>query len=322
MIDRTLANGVRVSAWTCDELYGRSGPFLDALEERRQMFVAEIPTNFHAWARKPKELHAGPDPSGRGRPKGYPRLAAGFHSSEVRNLAQHSPLFRKQSWQRYEIKKTDKGSQVWEVKWGLVWRKDRQGFPGRRQCLIATRNVLTGEEKYFLANRLPGERNPVTGRPVTLRFLLRVAFGRCSIESCFRQAKEELGMDHYEVRGWRCLHRHFYVTQLSHLFCARLRQQYAETSGEEGDGLTAEQIRGAINVWLEVQDLPAAARRRRYQTELDKQSYYQRRNEQARRSHTKTRLKQLHELGIDPSRIKSCVSGPLRTPPESTAKPP
>ena len=28
-------------------------------------------------------------------------------------------------------------------------------------CLIVARNVLTGELKYFLSNRVPGERNPV-----------------------------------------------------------------------------------------------------------------------------------------------------------------
>ncbi|MEO8494760.1 MAG: transposase, partial [Planctomycetota bacterium] len=36
LIDRALDNGIRVKAWTCDELYGRDGVFLDALENRRQ----------------------------------------------------------------------------------------------------------------------------------------------------------------------------------------------------------------------------------------------------------------------------------------------
>ena len=77
------------------------------------------------------------------------------------------------------------------------------------------RNVLTGEMKYFLSNRVPGERG------VTLRRLLCVAFCRWSVESCFREAKEERGLDHYEVRGWRCVHRHFYVTQLkSPILCS------------------------------------------------------------------------------------------------------
>jgi hypothetical protein len=211
-------------------------------------------------------------------------------------------VFRQQSWQRYRIKDTEKGPLVWEVKWAVFWRKVEEGLPSRRHGLIVARNVLTGEVKYFVSNRVPGARG------VTLRWLLRVAFGRWPVESCFREAKEELGMDHYEVRGWRCLHRHFFVTQLSQLFCARVRQKYDGTAGESVDRLTVEQVRGATNTWLSAADLPPAARRTRYQEELDKQRYYQRRNQQARTSHTKTRLARLNALGIDVARIKSCLS--------------
>lgn len=307
LIDRALANGVCVSAWTFDELYGRDGKFLDAVEERGQAFVAEIPVDFHGWVRKPQILHEGPENTGRGRPKGYPRLAAGCHSSEVRNLAKYSPTFRRQSWQRYRVKDTDKGPEVWEVKWAVFRRKGDDGLPTRRHCLIVARNVLTGEVKYFLANRVPGERNPVTGEYVTLRWLLRVAFGRWSIESCFREGKEELGMDHYEVRGWRCVHRHFYVTQLSHLFCARVRWEYDNSSDAQVDRLSVEQVRSAMNTWLETVDLPPAVRRQRFAEELEKQRYYQRRNRQARVSHTQTRRDRLAALGIDVDRIRSCL---------------
>jgi len=222
-------------------------------------------------------------------------------------------VFREQAWQPYRIKDTDKGPEVWEVKWAVFWRKDQEGLPTRRHCLIAAHNVLTGEVKFFLSNRVPGERNPVMGHFVTLRGLLRVAFGRCSIESCFREGKEELGLDHYEVRGWRCVHRHFYVTQLSHLFCARVRQKYDEASGTSLDRLSVEQVRSAVNVWLEAADLPAAVRRKRFQAELDKQRYYQHRNRQARTSHTKTRVRRLVAAGIDVTSIKSCV--PEERPP-------
>ena len=116
--------------------------------------------------------------------------------------------------------------------------------------------------KYFVSNRVPGEHG------ITLRRLLRVAFGRWSVESCFRQAKEELGLDHYEVRGWRCLHRHFYLTQLSHLFCARMRQKFdaaiaaRRPAGTSDDGTSAaghqrlagdrrEATRRRPNVWNE-----------------------------------------------------------------------
>jgi SRSO17 transposase len=294
MIDRALANGARVAAWTFDEFYGRDGKFLDALEERGQAFVAEIPVNFHGWVREPKVLEDGPNTT-------KPRLAKGYHSSEVRNLAKHSPAFRKQPWQRYRIKDTDKGPEVWEVKWAVFWRKGPDGLPTRRHCLIVARNVLTGEVKYFLSNRVPGEDG------VTLEWLLRVAFGRWSIESCFREAKEELGLDHYEVRGWQCVHRHFYITQLSHLFCARVRQECDAASEDAVDRISVEQVRSAMNVWLQAADLPPALRQQRFQEELDKQQYYQRRNRQARDSHTKTRLARLRRLGIHVEEIKSCL---------------
>jgi hypothetical protein len=115
-------------------------------------------------------------------------------------------------------------------------------------------------------------------------------------------------LDHYQVRGWRCVHRHFYLTQLSHLFCARIRQKFEAATRREDplEHLTTEQVRRAMNVWLEA----AAAQRtkaERFERELAKQQYDQARNAQARRSHTKTRENRLKALGIDVERIKSCV---------------
>ena len=302
LIDRALGNGVRVAAWTFDELYGRDGKFLDGLQKRRQTFVAEVPVDFHGWVEKPKILRFGPKNSKRrGRSKQYPRLARRRPSCEVRNLVKYSPVFREQSWQRYRIKDTDKGPEVWEVKWAVFWRKGEGGLPGRRHCLIVAHKVLTGEVKYFVANRVPGEK------AVTLRWLLRVAFGRWSVECCFREAKDELGMDHYQVRGWRPLHRHFFLTQASHLFCARVRQEYDAPGSEHPDRLTVEQVRSATNTWLSAADLKPAARRERFEKELNNQRYHQRRNKQGRQSHTKTRITRLNALGIDANKIKSCT---------------
>lgn len=327
LVDRAGANGIRVKAWTFDEFYGRDGAFLDALEQRQQVFAAEVPANFYGWVGKPQVLEDGPSPRC-GRKKNYPRLARRRPVSTVRNLFIYSPKFRQQKWQRYRVKDTDRGPAVWEVKWAVFWRKEGDGLPGRRHCLIVTRNVLTGEVKYFVSNRVPGDRG------VTLRWLLRVAFGRWSVESCFRQAKEELGLDHYEVRGWRCVHRHFYLTQLSHLFCARIRQKFdaaatqedpveeiptepgrcGGTQTESGNKdvcqhLTTEQVRRAVNVWLSTLTLRLTVTQH-LQRELDRQRYYQRRNVQARKSHTKRRLAELKSRGIDPDRIKTCISPP------------
>jgi SRSO17 transposase len=303
LIDRALGNGVRVAAWTFDEAYGRDGKFLDGFEQRRQTFVGEVPKDFHGWVIKPTILRCGPKKSKKGgRRKEYPRLARRRPACEVQNLVTYSPDFQEKSWQRYRIKDTDKGPEVWEVKWSVFWRKGENGLPGRRHCLIVARNVLTGEMKYFVANRVPGEKG------VTLRWLLRVAFGRWSVERCFRVAKDELGMDHHQVRGWRCLHRHFYLTQASYLFCARVRQQYDTAGNAEADRLTIEQVRSATNTWLSAADLKPAARRKRYQKEQNKQRYHQRRNRQSGKSHTKTKTARLTAMGIDVNQIKSCIT--------------
>lgn len=308
LIDRAKANGIQVMAWTADELYGRDGAFLDGLDERDEAFVVEIPPNSHVWLTKPKVLKT-PPPNGKGRPKKYPRLRKSKRQpSEVQNLAKYSPAFRQQRPQRYRIKDTQRGSQVWEIRWETCWRKTHTGKLVSNQCtLIVARNVLTGEIKYFLSNRVPGRDR------WSLRKLLRVAFGRWPVEDCFREAKEELGLDHFECRGWRCIHRHLYVAILSQLFCARVRQQLSPSDDVlSGELLTMEQVRRAANVFLGSIGLPPRCRKQLYQDEVARQSYYARRNAQASNSHRKTRKKQLIEKGIDPEKIKSVSP---KTPP-------
>jgi hypothetical protein len=81
-------------------------------------------------------------------------------------------------------------------------------------------------------------------------------------------------LDHYEVPGWRCLHRHFYLAQLSHLFRARMRQKFDTPTSRDDlqEHLTMEQVRRAMNAWLE-----AAAKQHtkaeQFEQELSKQRY-------------------------------------------------
>ena len=288
-------------AWTADEAYGRDGAFLDGLDERDEAYVVEVPPNARVWMVKPKVLQ-NPPSNASGRPKKYPRLRSGERTpSQVQNLAMYSPAFRKQTPQKYRIKETHRGSEVWELRWATCWRKTHTDKLVSNQCtLIVARNVLTGEMKYFLSNRVPGRNG------WTLRQILRVAFGRWPIEDCFRETKEELGLDHFECRGWRCIHRHLFVTILSQLFCARVRQQLSPSEDVVGgELLTTEQIRRAANVVVQSVNLPPRTREQRYREESKRQSYHATRNAKASKSHRKTRRKRLAELGVDPDKIKS-----------------
>lgn len=301
LIDRAKANGIKVEAWTADELYGRSGPFLDGLDERGEAFAVEVPPDFHAWLAKPKVLRK-PPKNGKGRRKKYPRLRVrDAKSSEVQNLAKYSPGFTEQRAQQYKTSDGSRGPEVWEIKWHTCWRKTHTSKLVSNQCtLIVARNVLTDEVKYFLSNRVPGRDG------WTLCRILRVAFGRWAVEGCFREAKEELGLDHFECRGWRCIHRHLYTTILSQLFCAQTRQRLSPSEDvRSGELLTIEQVRRATDVVIETMGLNRRDRDRKLAAEVARQSYHARRNATAAKSHEKTRRKRLHELGIDPDKIKS-----------------
>jgi SRSO17 transposase len=301
LIDRAKVNGIEVMAWTADELYGRDGAFLDGLDERNEAWVIEVPPNAHVWLRKPKVLKTPPQ-NAHGRPKRYPRLRSRERQpSEVQNLATYSPAFRKQTPQKYRIKDSHRGSEVWEIQWSTCWRKTHTDkLVSNQGTLIVARNVLTDETKYFLSNRVPG------GDGWSLRKILRVAFGRWPVEDCFRETKEELGLDHFECRGWRCIHRHLFVTILSLLFCARVRQQLSPSDDVlSGELLTMEQVRRAANVVVDSLTYPPRTREQLYREEAERQSYHARRNAQASKSHRKTRRKRLAELGIDADKIKS-----------------
>jgi SRSO17 transposase len=304
LIDRAIANGVRVMAWTADSLYGHNGEFLDGLDERQEAYVVEIPPHAHVWLEKPKILRK-PPRNGSGRPKKYPRLRRRERQpSEVQNLAKYSPEFRDQKPQRYRIQDTHRGSEVWEIRWTTCWRKTHTGkLVSNQGTLIVAHNVLTKETKYFLSNRVPGRDG------WSLRMILRVAFGRWPIEDCFRESKEELGLDHFECRGWRCIHRHLYVTILSQLFCARVRQQLSPSDDVlSGELLTTEQVRRAADVVVAALNLPPRTRQQLYRDEVDRQTYHARRNARASRSHRKTRRRCLAKLGIDPDKLKSVPS--------------
>jgi hypothetical protein len=112
---------------------------------------------------------------------------------------------------------------------------------------------------------------------------------------------------------WQCIHRHLYLVIFSHLFCARVRANCCKSQRvTDGELLTTEQVRRAMNVHLEVNDQPRRYRELAYETDISRQAYYQHRNAEASKCHRKRRRKRLLELGIDPDKIKSVDMKPRK----------
>lgn len=249
LLDRAVANGVRLPFLTFDEGYGRIPEFHQELDKRGQQYVAEVPCNFYGWCIRPEPLQKDHHDD-RG-----PRLKVkSLPASRVDNLVAHSRHFLEQSWKDYYIKDSTKGPIVWQVKNAVFYYSD-QGQPSRPHWLIVARNALDKSEiKYFVSNA------PLN---TPLRQLLRVGFSRYAVERCFEDDKSEVGLDHFEVRNYLSLKRHLIISALSLLF---LSQVHREERGEKGgvDGLPGPDGRQcddrvAVHERPETSRLPAAA---------------------------------------------------------------
>lgn len=215
LLQRSRHEGVPMRWVTADEVYGRVREFRRTVAGLGLTYVAEIPASITGWT-KP---HRAGDAT-KARPVSKLWLRGG------------------PTWTKYQIKQTDKGPVVWEVRETRFFPRN-DGDQGEEERLLIVREVLTGEVKYFLAN---------VSAEVPLKTLLFVAFSRWHIERLFEDGKGEVGFDHFEVRCYRSLMRHLVLTTLSLYFLCeqtqRLRGGKSEldpSPGEDGTGGAAGQ---------------------------------------------------------------------------------
>jgi SRSO17 transposase len=211
-LDRAHANGVRVRWLVADEGYGSVPAFRDGVGERGLAWIVEVPRTLRVWTTEPQLVT--PAWSGRGRPPSVPRLAADSPPpTEVHELAtaDAAKRLRDPAWTSYRVKDTDTGPQVWDVRAQRVWVA-RGGRPESPKWLLIAVHPLNEIRKYFLADA------PAN---TSVAAMLEVAFGRWHIERCFRDGKQEIGLNHFEVRTWTGLERHLILSMLSLLFLNR-----------------------------------------------------------------------------------------------------
>jgi len=204
-LDRARKNGVQFGWVVADIWYSHKRKFLAGLLDRNERFVLEIPRDFCGWTFDPQR---GPE-----RPP-----------KQVRNLAWHSRRLKDQIWHDVHVKDTEKGPEVWKVRWLPFWCAIDDEIRGPF-WLIWGRNVITGEDKFILSNASPG---------TPLEAILHVGFARWPIERCLEDEKSELGLSHFEVRKYQSLCRHLLLTNISHLFAARQANRLrGEKSGHQ-----------------------------------------------------------------------------------------
>jgi SRSO17 transposase len=184
MLGRALDAGVPAAWVTADEAYGKDGRFRDWLEQRRAAYVVAVASS-----------QAVPGSSG---------------TSRADALAAHAP---DQAWKRRSCGNGSKGPRVYD--WAAATLpEDGTEPPGWSRYLLARRSLTRNakgdhELAYYLCAAPAG-----TGDEE----LIRVAGSRWAIEECFQTAKNETGLDQYQVRRYDAWYRHVTLAMLAHAY--------------------------------------------------------------------------------------------------------
>jgi SRSO17 transposase len=229
MLARAWKADVPMRWVTGDEVYGNDPKFRDFVTANHRKFVLAVGCKTLVWSTRPA-LESVP-------PKRRSRAA----KRAVRTVAETaSPLFvaaivaswLPEMWHRIVTQYGEKGPI--EHEWAAV-------------RIVECRKKLPGPDRWLLARRSMGNPSEIAfyladaGPEVPLGVLARVASSRYTIEQCFGEAKDDIGMDHYEVRQWPSWYRHITLCMmaLTWLTMARVELDQVLLSAFRGDAASA-----------------------------------------------------------------------------------
>jgi SRSO17 transposase len=205
-LDRIIAAGVRFGCVVADAGYGISAAF-QGLSARGLVWAVGIPRLQKVF---PAEVELVWPEAGRGRPRqtAIPGTEAIAAEAMLADAAWQTITWRqgtkgplKAAFAARRVRVAD-GPEV------RIGRRAGQHLPGEEVWLVGERRS-GGERKYYLSN-LPADTD--------LKRLAALIKARWVCEQAHQQLKEELGLDHFEGRSWRGLHRHALMTLMAFCF--------------------------------------------------------------------------------------------------------
>jgi SRSO17 transposase len=222
-LQRVMQAGVSFGAVVTDAGYGISAPFRQGLSALGLLWAVGTPRIQKVY---PADVRLGPAPRTRGGPRKTPIPDEEAVAAEA--------MLAKSSWQRITWRRGTKGPlrakfaavrvRVADGPEVRLQGRTGQHLPGDKVWLVGEHRT-SGERKYYLSNLPPD---------TSLKQLASLIKARWVCEQAHQQLKEELGLDHFEGRSWRGLHRHTLLTLIAYLFLQHLRLRTA-TGGKKKD---------------------------------------------------------------------------------------
>ena len=215
MIRKTADSGLFTAKYVgVDASFGSDSKFLDSLPEGK-IYFADVKKNQKVFADRPVMIVPPYSGSGRKQRKEVPE----FLPRTVKEIAEDTDL----PWNDVVLGIGAKGPIITKDKFLRVVEV-RDSKPGKDVWLYI-RQLADGSVKYALCNESADASAEELRKPALMRW---------SIEQCFNECKDYLGMDHYESRSWDAWRRHILLCHVAHLFVVKLRMEFSCDSRPSG----------------------------------------------------------------------------------------
>jgi SRSO17 transposase len=209
IVRQARARGMRFQWVGADAGYGKEPAFLRALDDDKEVFVADVHRTQRIWTDEP-DLHIPPSKPGRGRPA--KKRQASAEPVTVEALVK---TFSAADWTRCLLCDSTRGQGRGDLAHRRVWLWDGEEAGPRQWHLIVRREVGSPKTiKYTLSNAPADTPLLVLGQMQGQRYW---------VERTFEDAKGECGLADYQVLGWRAWHHHLTMVMLAMLFIAEQR---------------------------------------------------------------------------------------------------
>jgi SRSO17 transposase len=213
-----------------DAAYGTDGRFRSALTELDLKYVVGVQSSFSVWKPGTEPLPPLPrTPTGR-RPR-LLRRDEKHHPVSVKEMALSLPA---QAWKTITWRQgTDRKlrSRFAAVRLRPAHRDYWQAQPHPEEWLLIEWPKGEDEPTKYWFSTLPAETK--------LKDLVAVAKQRWIIERDYQELKQELGLGHYEGRGWRGFHHHATLCIAAYGFLVAERNRFSPSARVGNLGLPA-----------------------------------------------------------------------------------
>src|SRR3989441_4620972 len=154
--------------------------------------------------------------------KNYVLAVSETHQVWVQGRAQPvgllAALLPEEAWVVLSAGEGSKGPRLYE--WAWLQLPDESEGSGRARWMLIRRSLSDASKRAYYRAAGPAQTR--------LSELVRVAGSRWKIEEGIEEAKGEVGLDQYEVRGFRAWYRHVTLALLAHAILVVLRAEARE----------------------------------------------------------------------------------------------